>query len=200
MSDRKKEVRMAEVRAINADGEENSRLIEGRAIVFDQETVIWTSGDIEYKEKVDRGALIGADMSDVPYKYNHSNNVMIMARTRNKTLELTQDNKGLLIRASLANTTAGNDLYELVKRGDIDKQSFAFTVKEDSYDVKTHTRTILKIDKLYDVSAVDLPAYEQTSLSARSYFEERNKEEILAKENDALTLEKRKLKLRTMIN
>ena len=103
-----------------------------------------------------------------------------MARTRNNTLQLTIDEFGLFIRAELADTTTGNDLYKLIKRGDIDKMSFAFTVLEDTYDRESRTRAINKIDKLFDVAAVDLPAYDGTSINARSFFElEREKEAAL---------------------
>jgi len=114
-------------------------------------------------------------MSDIPFKYNHSDDVMIMARTRNGTLVTQTDDKGLLIRATLANTSSGRDLYELIKRKDIDKMSFAFTVTSETYDEDTHTRTINKIKKLYDVAAVDMPAYDDTSISARSFFESAEK-------------------------
>jgi len=94
---------------------------------------------------------------------------MVMARTRNKTLELIPDENGLLIRAKLANTTAGRDLYELIRRGDVDKMSFAFTVDKDEYDRKTRTRRILRFKRIWDVSAVDMPAYDDTYISARSW-------------------------------
>jgi HK97 family phage prohead protease len=110
-------------------------------------------------------------MKDVPFKYNHSDAVMVMARTRNKTLELMPDDQGLMIRATLADITAGRDLYALIKRGDIDKMSFAFTVTEQSYNKDTRTRTIIKLKRIWDVSAVDIPAYSDTSISARSFFE-----------------------------
>lgn len=167
----KREIRAAQMRLAQTDNE-NEMIVEGYAVVFDSETVLWEYNGIQYKEVISRSALDGADLSDVPFKYNHSDNVMVMARTRNKTLQLTIDEKGLLIRASLANTTAGRDLYELIKRGDIDKMSFAFTVNGEAYDQETHTRTITKIKRLYDVAAVDLPAYDDTSIAARSYFEE----------------------------
>lgn len=174
MGEKKREIRLAELRAL--DLENDNQLVQGYALVFDQPTVLYEYGGVEYKEVIARGALDEADLTDVPFKYNHSDNVMIMARTRNKTLQLTIDDTGLLINADLAKTTSGKDMYELIRRGDIDKMSFAFRVKEDSYDRETNTRTILKISKLYDVAAVDMPAYDQTSISARSYFEEKNLE------------------------
>src|SRR5690554_1693583 len=166
-----REIRMAELRAIEPAGDAQEMIVEGRAIVYESPTVMYELDGIKYYEVIARGALDGADLKDVPFKYNHSSSVMVMARTRNKTLELIPDDQGLLIRANLANTTAGRDLYELIRRGDIDKMSFAFTVAEDSYDRDTRTRRILRFKRIWDVSAVDTPAYDDTYISARSYFE-----------------------------
>lgn len=192
MGEKKREIRLAELRAL--DLENDNQLVQGYALVFDQPTVLYEYGGVEYKEVIARGALDEADLTDVPFKYNHSDNVMIMARTRNKTLQLTIDDTGLLINADLAKTTSGKDMYELIRRGDIDKMSFAFRVKEDSYDWETNTRTILKISKLYDVAAVDMPAYDQTSISARSYFEEKTLEN-----SKELVLLRKKLLIKTYL-
>lgn len=167
----KREIRLTEIRALEPATDSEDMLVEGRAIVYDSPTVMYEWDGVKYYEVIARGALDGADLKDVPFKYNHSDAVMVMARTRNKTLELAPDDQGLLIRARLANTTAGRDLYELIRRGDIDKMSFAFSVLEDSYNKDTRTRTIMKIKRIWDVSAVDTPAYADTSISARSYFE-----------------------------
>jgi len=165
-----KEIRLAEIRALEPEGDEQEMIVEGRAIVYDQPTVLYEIDGVKYYEVIQRGALDGADLKDVPFKYNHSDSVMIMARTRNKTLELLPDEQGLRIRAKLANTTTGRDLYELIKRGDIDKMSFAFTVAEQSYDRESRTRKIIRFKRIWDVSAVDTPAYDQTYISARSWF------------------------------
>lgn len=167
----KREIRIAEIRALEPTNDQQEMIVEGRAIVYDSPTVMYEIDGIKYYEVIQRGALDGADLKDVPFKYNHSDSVMVMARTRNKTLELIPDDKGLLIRARLANTTAGRDLYELIRRGDIDKMSFAFSVAEDSYDRDTRTRKIINFKRIWDVSAVDTPAYDQTYIAARSYFE-----------------------------
>jgi hypothetical protein len=103
-------------------------------------------------------------MSDTSFKYNHSDEIFIIAAVRNDTLKLTVDNKGLKVRVKVADTTVGRDLYEMVKCGLINKQSFAFTIEEEAYDQHTSTRTIKKIKTLFDCSAVDRPAYPQTSL------------------------------------
>jgi uncharacterized protein len=158
--------------------EENQLTVSGYASVVEQPTVICTMDGIDYYEVIDKDAFVGCDMSDVPFKYNHSDDFLVLARTRNKTLALTVDNKGLFISANLAPVQAGKDLYGLIQRGDIDKMSFGFTVAQDSYDSQTRTRRILKIAKVWDVSAVDTPAYDGTNIetddgagiSARDYF------------------------------
>lgn len=192
--ERKKERRLMEVRAVQ-EPEQNEMIVEGYAIRFDEPAVFEIGGE-EYREVIDRRALDEADMRDVPLKYNHSDHVMIMARTRNKTLQLIKDEKGLFIRAKLADTTAGRDLYTLIKRGDIDKMSFAFTVDYendgDEYDHKTRTRTIKRIKKIWDVAAVDTPAYDTTSISARSFFE-------LEREKERKALERAELRKRLII-
>lgn len=166
--------------------------VEGYAVRFNSPTVLWEYDGIQYKEVVDARAFAGADMSDVIFNYNHGGKVM--ARTRNKTLQLKVDKDGLFIRARLDGTEEGRKLYEEIKGGYIDKMSFSFTTEKDSYDRETHTRTVLKIKKLYDVSAVDIPAYQTTSISARSYFEAVAEKERKALESAAV---RRRLILKT---
>lgn len=141
-------------------------IVEGQAVTFESETTLFKCGETEYKEVIDRNAFNEADMSDVIFNYNHSGKVV--ARTRNNTLKLNIDSNGLNIEARLDGTDEGRRLYEEIKGGYIDRMSFCFTIKEESYNQETHTWRVLKIDKLYDVSAVDIPAYDTTSISARS--------------------------------
>lgn len=143
-------------------------VIEGYAAVFDSETLIGTE-DWGFYEKIARGAFDGADMKDVCLRYNHSDAFTILARTRNKSLILTPDEKGLRVRAELLDTQAGRDMFRMVQSGLIDKMSFAFTVKdEDVKRGKVPHRTITKFDRIFDVSVVDTPAYDDTSIYARS--------------------------------
>lgn len=181
-----------EIRAFN-EGEKEELYVEGYAASFNSPTVLWECEGIEYKEQVDDRAFDEADMSDVIFNYNHSGKVM--ARTRNKTLQLSTDSNGLFIRARLDGTEEGRKLYEEIKGGYIDRMSFSFTVQESAYDSVNYLRTIRKVKRLYDVSAVDIPAYDTTSISARSYFElEREKEKSLA--SDEL---RKKLILKTLL-
>lgn len=192
-----REIRLAELRAISLEGaDQTEMLVEGRAVVYDSPTVMYEYDGVKYYEVIAKGALDGADLRDVPFRYNHSNSVMVMARTRNKTLELIPDDRGLLVRAKLADITAGRDLYALIKRGDIDKMSFAFTVTESSYNKDTRTRTIVRFKRIWDVSAVDTPAYSDTSISARSFFEAEAEREHKALERAQL---RKKLLLKTYL-
>lgn len=180
----KKEIRLAEMRIVQANNTE--MIVEGYAAVFEKETVLWEYDGVQYKEVISRGAFDGCDIKDVPFKYNHSDTIMIMARTRNNTLQLSVDDTGLLVRASLAPTTAGKDLYTLIDRGDIDKMSFAFHITADEYNRDTHTRRINKFKKLYDVAAVDMPAYDDTSISARGFFEaQKDIEDTVKRDKDS---------------
>ena len=161
------------------EGSEEYR-VKGTAVVFDTPTVLFVCDGIEYKEIIDRHAFDGCDLSDVIFNYNHGGKVV--ARLRNKTLALHVTERGLDMEAELSGTQAGRELYEEIDGGYIDKMSFSFSVREAKYDSVTHTRTITKVKKLYDVSAVDIPAYEQTSISARSFFAEEHGKELAALE------------------
>mgnify|MGYP001040360356 FL=1 len=141
-------------------------IVEGQAVTFENPTVLFKCGETEYKEVIDRNAFNKADMTDVIFNYNHGGKVV--ARTRNKTLELFIDANGLNIRARLDGTEEGRKLYEEIKGGYIDRMSFCFTVQEESYDKEQHQWRVLKVEKLFDVSAVDFPAYDTTNISARS--------------------------------
>jgi HK97 family phage prohead protease len=166
-------VRMAEIQAAEPVAADDGKMIvEGLAVVFDQPTVLFEYEDeygqtVQIKEVIEKGALDNTDVRDCFFKYNHSNHVMAMARVKNGTLKLELRDDGLFIRAELADTTAGRDLYTLVKRGDIDKMSFAFNIEKEEYDQAEHMFRVQSISKLWDVAPVNVPAYEGTSIYAR---------------------------------
>ena len=141
---------------------------------------------------IDRRSLLNANLTDVIFNYNHGGKVM--ARTRNKTLELSIDEQGLFVRARLDGTDEGRKLYDEIRGGYIDRMSFSFTVGEERYDRENRMRVIEGIKRIYDVSAVDIPAYDTTSISARSFFEAVADEERKALDSAEL---RRKLLLRT---
>ena len=187
-----KETRFSSIET-RSDDENKKMIVEGYAIVFDEETLI---GDEErgFIEVIDKGALASTNMKDVPFKYNHNDVTLILARTRNGSLSLEVDEKGLKIRAELIDTTSNVDIYKSIVAGLLDKMSFAFTVKSQSWDRsgKIPKRTITAIDRLFDVSVVDLPAYDQTSIQASARSLELVETELKALD-DAENLERRKV-------
>lgn len=191
-----KELRFADLTPIVT--EQNEMIVEGRAIVFNQPTVLFKSGGNEYKEVIEAGALDEADMRDVVFRYNHNDNLFIMARTRGGSLEVTKEG---LVRAKFLDTQQARDLYTLIKAGAVDKMSFAFTIREESFDKETRTWHVRKIDKVFDVAAVDQPAYDATSISARKVLDlERERMAALerAQELESFNARKRALLLKTL--
>lgn len=158
------ERRLIDIRAVD---DSEKMIVEGYAIVFDQPA---THG--KFTETIKRGALSKADMKDVPLRYNHNDSWMVIARTRNNSLQLLVDEKGLLIRAELLDTQSNRDIYKGIQAGLIDKMSFAFTVPKGgdtwTFGEAETTRVVNEIDKLWDVSVVDTPFYDTTSVYARS--------------------------------
>lgn len=167
---------------------ENDELIlEGYAIVWDEKTLI---GDEErgFTESIDRHSLDKANVKDVALRYNHYDSFVILARTRNKSLELLPDDKGLFIRAKLQKDVQQHiDAYNMVQSGLVDKMSFAFNVTNQKIDRsgKLPHRTITGIGRLFDVSIVDFPAYDGTSVYARSF--DLLDDELKALENEERT-------------
>ena len=198
-----KEVRFSTIEGKSPD-EAEKMVIEGYAIVFNQETLI---GDREhgFTEVIDKRSLDGADLEDVPLKYNHTDNRLILARTRNGSLTFQIDDHGLKIRAELIDTQSNRDVYQSIVAGLLDKMSFAFTVKSQSWDRSGEVpkRTITQIDRLYDVSVVDLPAYEGTSIDALARSLEIADAELGALENvkneQIRQVMRKRLKLKTNI-
>lgn len=186
-------IRMADIQAAKpAAQDEGKMIVEGLAVTFDQPTVLFTISDeygdpIEIKEVIERGALDNTDVSDCFFKYNHSNSVMAMARVKNGTLQLEIREEGLFIRAELADTSAGRDLHTLIKRGDIDKMSFAFDIEAEEFDEQEYMFRVKSISKLWDVAAVNVPAYDGTRIYARRL---EDVEAFRAKEVEALVARK----------
>ena len=193
-----KELRFADLTPMIT--EENQMIVEGRAVVFSQPTVLFKIDGDEYNEIIEPEALDEADMHDVVFRYNHNDNLFVMARTRGGSLQLTRDADGLLVRARMFDIQQARDLYTLIKEGAVDKMSFAFTIREESFDRDTRTWHIRKIDKVFDVAAVDQPAYDATSISARKVLDlERERMATLEREAhlDRSRERRRKAKLKT---
>lgn len=161
------------VRAAEDNGE--NMIVEGYATTFNQPYLLFDGRYYKVWEQIAPTAFDECDMSDVIMQYDHAGRVF--ARNKNGTLTLAVDAVGLKMTASLGGTDIGRQLYQEIKGGYTDKMSFGFVVAEDQRvstvdhenDVETITRTITKIKKLYDVSAVSIPANDMTSISARRY-------------------------------
>lgn len=166
MMSKDREYRFFEVRAKQGEPEKDEYRIEGYAVVFDDATCLYEHEGNKYFEIIDRHALDEAKLDDVVLNFNHGGKPV--ARTRNNTLELTIDEKGLKVGAYLGGTEEGRKMYEEITGGYLDKMSFCFVIDADSYDRKSRTNTITKIKRLYDVAVVDFPAYDSTSVNARS--------------------------------
>ncbi len=189
------------VRNLNENNDEdknkNEMVIEGYAVVFDKvQKRLWLT------EVIEKGAFDNADMSDVCLRYNHSNEYPILARTRNKSLILKVDDKGLKVRATLIETTDNRNIFERVKAGLLDKMSFAFTVRRREWEILNENteheemiQHITEIDKLFDVSIVDEPFYEDTEVSARGLEGAKQFADEMAEQKMMIEREKLRLKL-----
>lgn len=163
--------------ALEKRAEEDGKIVEGYATTFNEPYELWREDGYIVLEQVDKRAFEGCEMDDVIMQYDHAGRVF--ARGSNGTLSLGTDDHGLHVRADLGGTEAGRQLYDEIAGGYTTKMSFGFRVTEDERVVKedhdngevTVLRTITRIGKLYDVSAVSLPANDGTSISARSLGE-----------------------------
>lgn len=163
--------------------------VEGFATTFDEPYLLYEYDDVKIYEIIDRHALDEADLSDVIMQYDHKGKVL--ARNSNNTLSLEINNRGFLIGADLSKSNAAKDLHEEISNELITKMSWGFTILKDEYDPETRTRTILKIKKVYDVSAVSRPANDDTYISARSFAQGR----IEAEKQELLECRKKLLRL-----
>lgn len=192
--------REAELGIVKRDEAEQGYFVEGYASTY-KPYVLFTQDGVDYSEVIDRHAFDETDMSDVVFRVDHEGPVY--ARTSNGLIELKVDDIGLFNRIDLGKTEKAKELYRDIEVGNYPKMSFAFSIAEDDYDSETHTRTIKKVGKLYDVSAVSFPANPDTriDISTRDYFngviemekaerlreeELRSKKELLAQRLNAL--------------
>ncbi len=153
------------------EGEEDRKVVVGYASTFDDPYKLYSGEGWELWETVDRNAFDETDMADVIMQYDHRGRVF--ARTRNNTLRVEPDERGLFIEADLGGTEIGRELYEEISGGYTDRMSFGFTVTGDMEEreqndagIWIYTRHITSVGKLYDVSAVSIPANDGTSIAA----------------------------------
>ncbi len=200
----KKEIRAFNFEVRAEQNDEHGTFLEGRPIVYEAKTDLgW------YDEIIERGALDGADLKDVRFLVNHNTDMIPLARSRNNnensTMQMVVDDEGMSIRVDLdiENNAEAKALYSAVKRGDISGMSFMFNVdgdKWDDIDSEHPTRTITKFSKIFEVSAVTFPAYEQTSISARGLSDalDSARESLESERAEARKLERRKQTIRIL--
>lgn len=196
-----------EVRTAETEEAPDERMIvTGYASTFNEPYTLYENDDWRFNEVVDAKAFDNTDMSDVIMQYDHEGRVF--ARMSNNTLTVTPDERGLLIEADLGGTELGRQLYEEIRGGYTNKMSFGFTVDgEDILDTKDEdgkaltVRTITSVRKLYDVSAVSLPANDATSISVRNLTDgEIARIQAERLEAEALELRRRKLLVKAKLN
>ena len=204
VKDREYRNMVLEIRQVEDENEE--KIVRGYASTFEEPYTLYENDNWRFDEVVDARAFDNTDMSDVIMQYDHEGRVF--ARMSNNTLTVTPDERGLLIEANLGGTELGRQLYEEIRGGYTNKMSFGFTVDGEevtdtrSADGKDLTvRRITSVRKLYDVSAVSIPANDATSISVRSLTDgeiERIRAERL--EAEALELRRRKLLAKAKLN
>lgn len=200
----KKEIRAFNFEVRAEQNDEHGHFLTGRPIVFNAKTDLgW------YDETIASGALDDADLRDVRFLINHNTDMIPLARSRNNnvnsTMQLSVDEEGMMIRVDLdtENNSEARNLYSAVERGDLDGMSFMFTVEGDSWDDPDSdhpSRTIEKLGKIFEVSAVTFPAYEQTFISARGLSDalESAKESLESVKAEKRRIEIKKQKIRIM--
>ncbi|AXF57416.1 HK97 family phage prohead protease [Salicibibacter kimchii] len=167
-----KETRTVEIRTAALEQDSNELVVTGTPVVFDTATQI-NDPMGQYTEIINRGALQGVDLNDTRLLYNHDLSRIPLAKAP-KTMQLRIDDKGLHMRATLPDTEEGRSVYTAVSRGDLTGMSFSFTCDPagSRYDVKTQTRSISRIKKIFECSIVPFPAYQTTSVEARNQMDE----------------------------
>lgn len=191
-----------EVRALQ--DEEHGHFLYGTPIVFDQRTDLGFCDEI-----IERGALTDTDLKDVRFLVNHNTDMIPLARSRNNNenstmqLEVTDDGMNIRVDLDIENNAEAKALYSAVTRGDLDGMSFMFTVDADSWeDLESDhpTRHVDKLGKVFEVSAVTFPAYEQTSISARGLSEmlDGTKASLDSAKAEQRAIEAQKQKIRIM--
>lgn len=166
-----------EYRAFEPVFPERQKMVEGYASIFNEPFLLWEEDNIKFFEQVDRHAFDNTDLSDVIMQYDHEGRVY--ARGGNGTLTVAPDDKGLHIAADLGGTELGAQIYNEIAGRYTTKMSIGFRVRKDRREIEENQetgevrvlRTILDISRLYDVSAVSLPANEATSITARKYVD-----------------------------
>lgn len=187
---------MRPLAVMRGEGEENAWKVRGYASTFNEPYMIYEDMDGEnVMEVIAPTAFDEADMTDVIMQFDHEG--MVYARTRNSSLVVGADDHGLWMEAYLGATEASRDLYRAIETGLVDRMSFSFTIADESYDKKSKTWTISRIGKVFDVSAVSIPANPGTEISAAR--KRRLDGVIQAEQAERLAKERRREKIKILL-
>lgn len=177
---------------------EERKIVKGYASTFNQPYTLWEDDEFVVQEQVDSKAFDNADMEDVIFQYNHEGRVF--ARVSNRTLKVNPDETGLSIEADLGGTDIGQQLFQEIRGGYTTKMSYGYTVNGSEWEERKledgrtlELRTVTSIGKVYDVSAVSIPANNATSISVRN-LSDGVINEVRAERLKALELEREKLR------
>lgn len=188
---------------VPSEDQEERKMVKGYASTFNQPYTLWEDDEFVVQEQVDSKAFDGADMSDVIFQYNHEGRVF--ARVSNGTLNVAVDDTGLSIEADLGGTDIGQQLFQEIRGGYTTKMSYGYTVNGSEWEERKledgrtlELRTITQINKVFDVSAVSIPANNATSISVRN-LSDGVISEVKAERLKALELERRKLQTKLRI-
>lgn len=180
-----REYRSIPLERMLGNGNETEYRVSGYATTFSDPYTLFSFEGVDYKEQIDPNAIdADTDMSDVIFQYDHSG--MVFARMSNGTLNISTDEHGLKVDADLSKTADARNMFENISSGMVKEMSWAFTVDKNEYDDENHVRIIKHVKRVYDVSAVSMPANPNTDIAAaRSYIDgeiEKVKEEFLKRE------------------
>lgn len=191
---------LAVVELASEEGVEERKIVSGYASVFNTPYTLYEDDEVVIQEQVDSKAFDNADMTDVILQYNHEGRVF--ARVSNNTLKVAPDENGLSIEADLGGTDIGQELYQEIKGGYTTKMSYGYTVRGSKWDESKlndgrtlELRTVTEVGKVYDVSAVSIPANNATNISVRN-LSDGVIEQIKAERLKALELKRKKLQTR----
>lgn len=187
-------------RSADAEGEkliDTPYYVEGYAARYEP-YVLWEDEDGPVYEHFAPEAFAGCDMGDVIFQYDHAGRVF--ARTSNGTLVLRLDDKGLFIAADLQKTSSSKSIYEDIAAGLVTKMSWRFVVDDEYYDAETRTIEVRHVKKIYDVSAVSIPANENTEISARAFVDGEIAKAARREAEKALMIRRERLKLKIKTN
>lgn len=174
---------------------ESNHYVEGLAARYEPYVLFYDFDGTPVYERFERGCFDGCDMSDIIMQYDHAGKVL--ARTGNGSLLVEVTDEGLFVAADLGRTEAARDLFSDIQEGMVTKMSWRFRVGDYYWDKDTNTIVHRSVKKIYDVSAVSIPANDNTEINARSWVD--GVIDLAARSEAELEERRRKLRLKIQL-